>query len=146
MKPTKNIGTAPAVTSAPAAPSGADWCERRLRATMSPMRTLVHTICRAVLLLGLSVPAGCGRGDATTAIERDRFVETIVELRHAAMETRGDTAAYEVRKQQILQEQGVTEAELRDYVERRGRDVEHMAEVWNEINTRLGERFQTTLH
>jgi hypothetical protein len=138
MEPTKNTGTAAHVTSRPPG-----WCGGSVRATLWGMK---HGHWLWGLLLATLVAAGCTRGEAPTGIEQDRFVETIVELRHAAMETRGDTAAYEVRKQQILQANQVTEAQLRDYVAYHGRDVEHMAEVWNEINTRLGERFQTTLH
>jgi hypothetical protein len=90
----------------------------------------------AVLLLA------CTGEHPTTAIDTDRFIETIVELRHAAADTRGDPAGYEVRKQEILRDRRVSEDELRDYVAQRGQDTEHMADVWNEINRRLSERFQ----
>jgi hypothetical protein len=108
---------------------------------MGRMRNWLRTLCPALLLLA------CNGAEPTTAIDTDRFVETIVELRHAAAETRGDTAAYEARKQQILRERQLSEDELRDYVAQRGRDAEHMAEVWSEINRRLSDRFlEPTLH
>jgi hypothetical protein len=100
---------------------------------MEAMRHLLYGLLALALL-------GACRGPAPTAIDRDRFVETVVELRQAAMETRSEPAAYEARKAQVLQRQGVSEAELREYVEVHGRDVEHMAEVWNAINNELTER------
>jgi len=104
-----------------------------LHATMSAMRRFLYTACCAAVL------AACAGADAT-AIDRDRFVTTVVELRQAAMQTRGDPDAYDALRAQILQANGVTEEELRQYVEVHGENVDHMAEVWNDINTRLTDR------
>jgi hypothetical protein len=100
---------------------------------MVPMNRILFAALCAVLLLSC-------RSDRATTLDRDEFVTTVVELRRAAMELRGDPGAYEVRREQLLQARGVTEDELRQYVEVHAGDVQHMAEVWNEINSELSER------
>lgn len=98
------------------------------------MRRFLYTACCAAVL------TACAGADQATAIDRDRFVTTVVELRQAAVQTRGDPDSYDAMRAQILQANGVTEDELRQYVEMHGENVEHMAEVWNDINSRLTER------
>ena len=100
------------------------------------MQAMKRSITGGLLILFL---AAC-RGAEPTSIERDVFVATVVELRQAAMETRNEPGLWEARKAQVLQRHGVTESDLQAYVEVRGTDVEHMAEVWNAINSELAER------
>jgi hypothetical protein len=95
---------------------------------------------RISLLLIAGALLGCARGDDGTGLRTDRFVDVVVELRQAALDLRDDPAAYDVRKGQILRDAGVTEDQLRAYVEVHGTDLDHMAEVWRSINQRLSER------
>jgi hypothetical protein len=92
-----------------------------------------HTILLLVLLATL----GCRREDVTTGIADEHFIEVVVQLRRAAAETRGTDAAFAARRDAILREAGITEDQLRAYVEAHGRDIDHMAEVWDSINARL---------
>jgi hypothetical protein len=94
-------------------------------------RYLTLAVC--ALLLG-----GCGPGDPGMGLQQARFIEVVVELRRAALAST-DTAAFEIRKQQILAEAGVSEAELRAYVESHAGDFNHMAAVWDSINSRVSE-------
>lgn len=91
----------------------------------------------ATLLLLLAV-AACGDSPATTEVSDERFIEVVVQLRRAAMETMGSPDGFEARRDAVLRDAGVTEEQLRAYVETRGRDLDRMAEIWETINTRLG--------
>jgi hypothetical protein len=82
--------------------------------------------------------AACAREPAT-GISDEQFIDVVVELRRAAVEHREDHEAFQARKDAILQQSGVEEEQLRQYVEVRGRDLQHMAEVWATINERLSE-------
>jgi hypothetical protein len=81
----------------------------------------------------------CGAGAETTGMTSDSFIEVMVELRRTANQAAGDTIAFVARREQILLEAGITEEQLREYVEAHGRDVEHMARIWEAINTRLAD-------
>jgi len=89
-----------------------------------------------VVVLGFVVAACAGDG-STVGLSDERFIEAMVELRRAAMTAGSDTVQFEQRRQAILNEQGVTEDELRRYVEANSRDLYHMAAVWDSISTRL---------
>jgi hypothetical protein len=102
-------------------------------------RTLKYHALALVLATALAGAAACSPGRDATGIDTDRFVDVVVELRRAAFELRGDPATFELRRDSILDDAGVTEDQLRAYVERHGTDLEHMAEVWAAINTRLAE-------
>jgi hypothetical protein len=90
----------------------------------------------AVMVVVLAF-AGCGGGDAGTGITDERFVEVVVQLRRAAQQSHLDPEAFAARREQILQEAGVTEEELRAYIDAHGRDLDHMAAIWDTINARL---------
>jgi hypothetical protein len=93
------------------------------------------------VLLGILSAAllSCGTGADTTGVTDDSFVQVMVELRRAANQAAGDTTAFAARREQILLDAGVTEEQLQDYVETHGRNVEHMARLWETINTRLSD-------
>jgi hypothetical protein len=99
------------------------------------MRRLIRTL---VLAFAAALSACDARGDAT-GIATDDFIDVIVELRRASENTLEDTAAFAVRRDRILAEAGVTVEDLQAYVEAHGRDVEHMARVWETINARLSQ-------
>lgn len=90
-------------------------------------------LCLALVL------AGCGGGAGSGTVDTDRFIDVVVALRSAAVELRHDTAAYDQRKDRILHDAGITEGELRAYVEHHGADLAHMAHVWQTINARMAE-------
>ena len=92
-----------------------------------------------LLLLGLALLlSGCGEDSAFGASD-ERFVQTMVELRRAALEAGTDTAEFMRLRSAVLEDQGVTEEELRAYVRARGGDPDHMAEVWDSVVSRLTE-------
>lgn len=88
----------------------------------------------AVLTFGACTGDGAGTG-----LAHDRFVDVIVSLRQAANQTYGDPAAFAAQRDRILADAGVTEQELRVYVETHARDLEHMAAVWDSVNARLAD-------
>jgi hypothetical protein len=90
-----------------------------------------------LLLLPLLLAGGCRSDAGATGISDERFIDVVVQLRRAAHETRDEPAAYAARRDAILREAGVTEEQLRAYVDVRGRDIDHMAQIWDSINTRL---------
>jgi hypothetical protein len=91
-----------------------------------------------ILLLAAALAAG-ERTTEPTGLETDRFIDAVVMLRRAAIDLRHDPAAYEVHKEQLLRDAGLTEDELRRYVERHGTDLDHMADVWRAINARMSQ-------
>lgn len=91
-----------------------------------------------ILALGIAL-AGCGGTDGAVGLSDERFIETMVELRRAAITAGADTAQFEQLRDAILEEQGVTESDLRAYVEATSRDLYHMAAVWDSVSTRLSD-------
>ena len=89
----------------------------------------------------LALLAGCEREAEPAGLPQSRFIQVMVELRKAA---RGvpDSAAFEARKQQVLADAGVTEAQLRAYLAAHVRDLDHLAAVWESINVRLTKEEQ----
>jgi hypothetical protein len=96
------------------------------------MNRVLVGILSAVLL-------SCSPGADSAIVTSDSFIQVMVDLRRAANQAAGDTAAFAARREQILLDAGVTEEQLHAYVEAHGRDVEHMARVWETINTRLSQ-------
>ena len=74
--------------------------------------------------------------DAAGTISRDVFVGTYVELRTAALHSPDGRVGPEA-KAEILESNGVTEADLLDYVDVHGARLEFMVEVWAEIDDTL---------
>lgn len=81
----------------------------------------------------------CGGEQAPEAgetISRDVFVGTYVELRTAALHSPDGRVGPEA-KAEILGANGVTEADLIEYVDVHGARVQFMVEVWAEIDDTL---------
>jgi hypothetical protein len=118
-------------------------------ARTAPARDLLSRVARnrpirednrmktALLLLLVLTSVACNRDGAGTGLADDRFVDVVVELRRASLESQGDPATFAARREAILREASVTEEQLRGYVEAHGRDIDHMAEIWDSINARL---------
>ena len=107
---------------------------RAAHATISPMnRSRISIFC---ILLGSL--AGCEPETEPAGLPQSQFIAVMVELRKAARGVQ-DTAAFAARKEQVLMDAGVTEAELRAYLALHIRDLDHLAAVWESINVRLAE-------
>ncbi|MEX0890971.1 MAG: hypothetical protein WEB88_02295 [Gemmatimonadota bacterium] len=91
----------------------------------------------ALLVLTLLVTA-CGRGP-TAPVDTDTFVDAVAALRIAAV-TAKTPEEYDLGRAEVLAELGVTEAELRAYVDAWADDPAHMARVWSAVRETLGER------
>jgi hypothetical protein len=104
---------------------------------------MIHLRNPAILLA--LVLAGCGGSHPADSprqpIEKDRFIEAYIELRHAAVEV-GQAAdsvpAFEARKREILERHGISGQDLIDYIEAHSSDLSEMTAVWDTIHRRLG--------
>jgi hypothetical protein len=92
---------------------------------LKPIRWLMLT---AILVLA----QGCGP-EAPAVMERGKFIDVIVELRRAEHEG-VQVAQFEVRRDEILEEAGVTDSMLVEFARVHGRDAEFMAAVWDSID------------
>jgi hypothetical protein len=72
-------------------------------------------------------------------METETFVATYVALREAALLAPGQELTDSSRAA-VLDERGVTEADLLGFVEARGADVPFMQGVWAEVTRRLEAR------
>jgi hypothetical protein len=93
---------------------------------------------RCILVLAIGI-AGCGADDSTFGVTDERFVATMVELRQAAVTAGRDTARFEELRAQTLERQGVSEEDLRAYVETHSGDLRHMAAMWDSVASRLAD-------
>lgn len=95
------------------------------------------TLAALALLLGM---AGCegatpGSGD-DDAIDRETFIDVQVEL-ELAQERPGTPPATE--RERILAEHGLSDEELRAFIEVHGSDDDYMQDVWEEVDRRVIE-------
>lgn len=74
--------------------------------------------------------------EAAGTISRDVFVGTYVELRAAALHSPDGRVGPDA-KAEILESNGVTEADLLQYVDVHGTRLQFMVEVWAEIDDTL---------
>ena len=93
------------------------------------------------LLAALAVGSACRSED--DAIDRETFIDTYVELRSTALKNPGTRITPEQRTE-ILAKHGVSEDDLMHFADVHGRDVDYMAEVWNEVEARLQPPAETT--
>jgi hypothetical protein len=95
-----------------------------------------------VILLAL-VATACDPGFPTSEgearIDRETFVETYVDLRLAA---RSHGVLTEADRDRVLVEHGVTEEDLREFIEVHGRNVPYMNRVWSEVEARIAEAYE----
>ncbi len=94
-----------------------------------------------VLLLALG-GAGCSLGhsgdEGREAIPRDTFVAAYYQLRVAALESPGEVISVETRDS-ILDALGLTEEDLLQFVEVRGRNADLMKGVWEQVDSLMRE-------
>lgn len=92
--------------------------------------------CALVLALVLGAAFGCSPETGVPSIDRSTYVDVMVALRVADNETSSETEFLQ-RREQILQEAGVTDSMLVQWVRAHGGDIRFMAELWDSINARL---------
>lgn len=103
--------------------------------TLSERARRRHNWCMTrILIFATLLLSACGRGGSATGVSDDRFIDTMVELRRAAIH---DPGSYASAKRQILAENEVTEESLRAYIEAHADDLVHLATVWDSINARV---------
>lgn len=92
---------------------------------------------RLGVIMLLAAALGCAGDNGTTGITDTQFVDAMAALREAALVAGPDTARFMELRAEVLETQGVTEAELRAYVDARAHDLMHMAEMWDSVGARL---------
>ena len=97
---------------------------------------------RLALLLAIAAMApSCGDDDARGGIGRGQFAAAFVDLREATVRGTLDSAS----RDSILNAHGLTEAELRAYLEARGDDPEALADTWREVLDSIAARDSTAV-
>lgn len=91
-----------------------------------------------ILTLALSCTLGGPEADTADLISRDAFVQVYVQLRVAALSDPTENVPLDERDR-ILQEAGVTEEDLLRFVEVRGREVQFMRQLWEEVDSLIQE-------
>ena len=76
-------------------------------------------------------------------ISREAFIQAYVELRVGALRSPGQEMPLEERDR-ILANLGLADQDLLDFVEVRGRDVQFMRRVWEEVDSIITERREIT--
>ena len=74
----------------------------------------------------------------TPVISRDAFIEAYVALRVGALRIPGEEIRVEARDR-ILENLGLVDQDLLDFVEVNGRDVQFMRGVWEEVDSIITE-------
>ena len=92
-------------------------------------------------LVGLLLVASCG-GETSSreapdgVIERDLFVQTYVEIRMTALYN-GSRTITPAQKEEVLAERGVSEDDLRLFIETHGPDLAYMRDLWADIEAEI---------
>lgn len=90
-----------------------------------------------ILLTALLLAASCGPR-APEVMDREAFIDVMVQLRRAELEAEG-AAAFTARRDEILDAAGVTDSMLVAFSRAHGLDAEYMAAVWDSIDTVVNE-------
>jgi len=91
-----------------------------------------------VALSTLLLLSACKRTVDRPPISREEYVEAYVEILQATDEE-PDSVAASRRAQEILDRRGITQEELLGYAKHYAEDPEYLAQVWQEIESRLSE-------
>jgi len=83
--------------------------------------------------------SGGPAGGDTEVISRETFIQAYVELRVAALKSQDEELSLDDRDR-ILTDLGLEEEDLLHFVEARGRDVQFMRRVWEEVDSIMTER------
>jgi hypothetical protein len=89
-----------------------------------------------VLLIAACGGEGASATDAGGAIERELFVQTYVELRIESFDNSPQIIS-DGEREQVLTERGVSDEELRHFLDVHGSDVVFMRDVWADIEAQI---------
>ena len=103
------------------------------------MRFRYLILLAVALLPGASCTPDDSEGRRGAIISREAFIQAYVELRVEALGIPGEELPLE-RRDQILESLGLDEDDLLDFVEARGRDIQFMRRVWEEVDSIMTER------
>ena len=78
----------------------------------------------------------------TATIPPATFARVLAELSEARVEILPDSVAYRRRRAEILERAGVTSADLREFVARRGGDADMMSEIYERVGAGLDSTAQ----
>lgn len=104
-------------------------------------------LVRALVLVALGAVAACEprpAAERAASIPRATFIATYVDLRTAATQA-DDGLLTDAARRRVLTKHGVTEAQMLEFVEVHGRDVEYMQDVWAEVEALVGGSVSDTL-
>jgi hypothetical protein len=104
-----------------------------------PLRFRYLILLAVALLPGASCTSCDSEGGKGAIISREAFIQAYVELRVEALGTPGEELPLE-RRDQILENLGLSEEDLLNFVEARGRDIQFMRRVWEEVDSIMTER------
>jgi hypothetical protein len=105
----------------------------------TPVRTCLLASTLILSFSALACSGGIPEGAPPDLISREVFVDAYVELRLAALGSPGEELALEDRDR-ILEDRGLREEDLLNFVEFRGRDVQFMRRVWEEVDSVISSK------
>lgn len=102
-----------------------------------PGRNLKPTLL-LLLLPAILISSSCSprepESEGNSLISREAFIEAYVKLREGALRAPGQEISLQERDR-ILADLGLVDQDLLDFVEVRGRDIQFMRRVWEEIDS-----------
>jgi hypothetical protein len=94
----------------------------------------------ATVMILAAAMAGCNRlsflENDGGAIPRAKFVDTVVALRRAALQS-PSPAEFDHQKTQHLSQTGVSEQDLKRFIEVHGSDAGYMSALWDTISAHI---------
>jgi hypothetical protein len=108
----------------------------------------ISLVLPLTLVAGLASAAACSEELAPPAPDRQTidagtFTNALSDLVVARIELLPDTAAYARRSEEILRGYGISEAELRTFVQVHGQNDDVMTRAYNRIGARLDSLYPT---
>lgn len=103
------------------------------------MRASDPILVATALVLSFSCASEVRESATAEVISREAFIEAYVELRVEALKSDDQEISLEARDR-ILTGLGLTDEDLLRFVERRGRDVQFMRRVWEEVDSLMTSR------
>lgn len=103
------------------------------------MRASDLILVATALVLSFSCASEVPESATAEVISRDAFIEAYVALRVEALKSDEQEISLAARDR-ILTGLGLTDEDLLRFVERRGRDVQFMRRVWEEVDSLMTSR------